>query len=159
MNGNDKESLAGQRGFTLLELMIVVAIIGILAGILIPNFTHARAQAQTAACEANLREIATAFELYYADNQVYPTGSNTKIVANTIASGGVNYLNTVPQDPSAAVSGANYTFSSSATSNPPSYEITCPGSHEPQTLTKINGGTTTNTKLTYTSGTGLGTSP
>ena len=159
MEGNDKEVFAGQRGFTLLELMIVVAIIAILAGILIPNFTHARAQAQTAACEANLREIATAFELYYADNQVYPAGSNTKIIATTVESGGVSYLNNVPQDPSAATSGANYTFTSSASSNPPSYVITCPGNHEPQTLTKINGGTTTNTKLTYTSGTGLGTSP
>lgn len=159
MNGNDKEQYAGQRGFTLLELMIVVAIIAILAGILIPNFTHARAQAQTAACEANLREIATAFELYYADNQVYPAGSNTKIIATTIASGGVSYLSTVPQDPSAATTGANYTFTSSATANPPGYTIMCPGSHDPQTLAKINGGITTNTKLTYTSGTGLGTSP
>ena len=159
MNGKVKRRLHSQRGFTLLEMMIVVSIIAILAGILIPNFTHARAQAQTAACEANLREIATAFELYFADNQVYPAGSNTKIVANTIASGGVDYLNTVPQDPSALTPGANYTFTSSATSNPPSYVITCPGSHEPQTLSKISGGASTNTKLTYTSGTGLGTSP
>lgn len=149
----------GQRGFTLLELMIVVAIIAILAGILIPNFTHARAQAQTAACEANLREIATAFELYYADNQVYPTGSNTKIVATTISNAGVNYLNTVPQDPSASTTTANYTFTSSAAANPPGYVIVCPGNHDPQTLSRIYGGTTTNTKITYTSGTGLGTSP
>src|SRR6202035_1419085 len=58
-----------ERGFTLIELMIVVAIIAILAGILIPNFVNARSQAQTAACESNLRSIATALELYYADNQ------------------------------------------------------------------------------------------
>lgn len=150
--------LENQRGFTLIELMIVVAIIAILAGILIPNFTHARAQAQTAACEANLREIATAMELYYADNQVYPTGTATKIGAATIAANGVTYLNTVPQDPSATTTGAQYTFTSGAT-NPPSYTIQCPGNHDPSTLTKINNGTTTNTKLIYTSGSGLGTSP
>ena len=51
-----------ERGFTLIELMIVVAIIAILAGILIPNFVNARAQAQTSACESNLRAIATALE-------------------------------------------------------------------------------------------------
>lgn len=138
--------------------MIVVAIIAILAGILIPNFTHARAQAQTAACEANLRQIATAMELYYADNQVYPTGTATKIGAGTIANNGVNYLNTVPQDPSASTTGAQYSFTSGAT-NPPGYVIMCPGNHEPATLAKINNGTTTNTKLIYTSGTGLGTAP
>lgn len=154
-----EKKIRGQRGFTLLELMIVVAIITILAGILIPNFTHARAQAQTAACEANLREIATAFELYYADNQVYPAGSNTKIIATTISNGGVNYLNTVPQDPSAASTTANYTFTSSAAANPPGYVIMCPGNHDPQTLTRIDGGATTNTKITYTSGAGLGTAP
>jgi general secretion pathway protein G len=151
--------MKNQRGFTLIELMIVVAIISILAAILIPNFTHARAQAQTAACEANLREIATAFELYYADNQQYPAGANATIGANTISKNGVNYLNTVPQDPSAATTGALYTWNSATTSNPPSYTITCPGLHDPQTLTKIANGVTTNTHLTYTSGAGLATAP
>ena len=148
-----------QRGFTLIELMIVVAIIAILAGILIPNFTHARAQAQTAACEANLREIATAFELYYSDNQVYPAGTGATLGANALLKNGIDYLNTVPQDPSAATTTALYTWTSAATSNPPSYTITCPGNHDPQTLTKIANGATTNTKLTYTSGAGLGTAP
>ncbi|HTU82068.1 MAG TPA: prepilin-type N-terminal cleavage/methylation domain-containing protein, partial [Candidatus Acidoferrales bacterium] len=61
-----------QRGFTLIEMMIVVAIIAILASILVPNFVRARAQAQTAACEANIKEIATALELYETDNDQYP---------------------------------------------------------------------------------------
>jgi len=148
-----------QRGFTLIELMIVVAIIAILAGILIPNFTHARAQAQTAACEANLREIATAFELYYADNQQYPAAAGaTNVTPAALALNGVNYLNTVPQDPSANPTNKNCQFVAPGT-NPPTYTIACPGTHDPSTLTRIANGATTNTKLTYASGTGLATAP
>jgi prepilin-type N-terminal cleavage/methylation domain-containing protein len=47
-------------GFTLVEIMIVVAIIGMLATIAIPNFVRARGQAQTNACISNLRQIDSA---------------------------------------------------------------------------------------------------
>jgi type IV pilus assembly protein PilA len=64
-------------GFTLIELMIVIAIIGILAAIAIPQFSAYRARSFNAAAESDLRNAATAQEAYYVDSQTYladPTG-------------------------------------------------------------------------------------
>ncbi len=61
-----------QKGFTLVELMIVVAIIGILAAIAIPQFAKYRARAQNSAALSDLRNLRTDMEGYYAENQLYP---------------------------------------------------------------------------------------
>ena len=62
-----------RKGFTLIELLIVVVIIGILAAIAIPKFANTKDKAYLAAVKTDLRNLATAQEGYFADNQTYTT--------------------------------------------------------------------------------------
>ena len=66
--------MKNRKGFTLIELMIVVAIIGILAAIAIPQFASYRQRAQDSAAKSALKNLATAQEDYYAQNDTYATG-------------------------------------------------------------------------------------
>ena len=65
----------GGAGFTLIELMLVVAIIGLLAAIAIPKFGNLVTKAKEAAVKGKLGSLRSAISIYYADNEsVYPRG-------------------------------------------------------------------------------------
>ena len=60
------------KGFTLIEVMLVVAIIGILAAIAIPQFSKMRVKAQNKAAVSDVRNMATILRSFYAEYQEYP---------------------------------------------------------------------------------------
>jgi prepilin-type N-terminal cleavage/methylation domain-containing protein len=64
-----KKRASRQGGFTLVEIMIVVAIIGLLASIAIPNFVKARTTAQMNACISNLRQIDGAIQMWATETK------------------------------------------------------------------------------------------
>ncbi len=66
---------SARKGFTLIELLIVVVIIGILASIAIPKFATTKEKAYIATMKTDLRNLVTAQEGYYSDNQAFGTTS------------------------------------------------------------------------------------
>lgn len=75
----DRTGCASEKGFTLIELMIVIAIIGILAAIAVPQFSSYRSRAYNAAAIEDLRNAETAQEIYFAANRTYCSNTNALI--------------------------------------------------------------------------------
>jgi len=61
-----------RKGFTLLEIMISIVIIGILTTIVLPQMVKGRYKAQFTSCQFNVRSLGSALENYYTDHQKYP---------------------------------------------------------------------------------------
>jgi type II secretion system protein G len=91
--------------FTLIELLIVVAIIGILAAIAVPNFLNAQIRARISRSMSDIRSISTALEMYHTDDGRYPEGRANwaQFGLNRITTP-ISYMSSIPIDPFAPTS-------------------------------------------------------
>ena len=94
-----------QRGFTLIELMVVLAILGVLAALIVPNVLDRADDARGTAARADVNNLMQALKLYRLDNQRYPAaeqGLQALVVKPSTGPAPVNwkpYLDKLPNDP------------------------------------------------------------
>ncbi|OGL78994.1 hypothetical protein A3J43_03810 [Candidatus Uhrbacteria bacterium RIFCSPHIGHO2_12_FULL_54_23] len=114
--------MRNKKGFTLIELLVVIAIIGLLATLAVVALNNARQKSRDAKRVADIKQIQTALELYYSDQNGYPAatgalGSGTYACLGTIGFDSVGcagaYMGLVPSNPGPG--GATYTYSGVST--------------------------------------------
>lgn len=111
------KKVINEAGFTLVELMIVIVIVGILAAVAVPIYQGNINKAKMTECDAALGTIRTALRVYYAENREYPT-----VIAGTTVASLDSILNISSDDLDGKYfDPAHYTL----TSAPKTYEIKC----------------------------------
>ena len=103
-----KRLLKSNRGFTLVELMIVITVIAILTTIAVVSFTRVQKQSRDTKRKGDLRSIATATQAYFSEASSYPTDLSTALVPT--------YIPTFPIDPTGDAMGS-YSYSVDTSQN------------------------------------------
>ncbi len=109
-----KLSLMGKKGFTLIEMLIVIAIIGILASIVLVGIGPVQRQARDARRVSDLRQVQNALELYFSKNTEYPDAGSWGELTTDLTTGANPIVKSLPQDPR---SGQSYEYERDASGN------------------------------------------